>query len=110
MNGLETMVTALRKKEVRYIFTFEQNIKFWLNKLKLCDVVAVTPLRHPTVGGWYYGISIPVPVRTRIDKILQFLWVIQDGINGDERFKGVPLDCGASFTKVDHSVLFILYF
>ncbi len=108
MNRMEPMIEALLNRKVRYIFMFEQNIKFWLNRRKLCDVVAVTPLHHPTAGGWYYSTSVPVAVRTRIDKILQFLWVMQDGINGDERFKGVPLDCGASFTKVNHSVLFIL--
>lgn len=110
MNRMDDMITALltEKSDVEYIFAFEKNIKFFLHKRKLCNSVSVTPLNLKTVGGWYYSTAVPMLVRTRIDKMLQHMWISQEAINNVNRFQEVPIDCGASYTKVDHSILFIL--
>ena len=107
MESLKTLITALKRKKLDYIFTYELNVKFHLYSQKLCDLISVSPLHLAAVGGWYYATTIESTVRTRIDKILNHLWATE-ALQEMYKFDEKPLDCGASITQVDYSVLVIL--
>ena len=107
MDTLVGLITALKRKRLDYIFTYELNVKFHLHSQKLCSIIAVSPLHLGAVGGWYYTTMIDSTIRTRIDKILNLLWATE-ALADIYTFDDVPLDCGASATQVDYSVLLVL--
>ncbi len=96
---------AILRHEAEYTLAFAINVRNELAKMELCGKISVSQLDLPTtVGGWYYSVAIPPPVRVRIDKILQRLRDEKEVMN---QLKQVPLDCGVETEKIDAYILLV---
>ncbi len=108
LKTLDDAVDSVKKKTVKYAFSFESKGATMLRRDNLCDKIYAVPMVKRYSGGWYYGISIPRELRQEIDPALAIL-VLEDLPRKSSRAFGESLlNCGNLTGKLDCKVLLFI--
>ena len=105
---LDEAIALVRNKAVKYAFAFETISAAILRRDNLCDVISARPMVKNKFGGWYYGASIPLILRQKIDEALITL-VFEDLPRKSVKFLGRSLlDCRKSTDELDDRILVLI--
>ena len=72
-SSLKEIIELVKNKTVKYAFSSETSVANVLHSENLCNTLVAVPTDKRDVGGWYYSSSVPVELRTNIDKALSKL-------------------------------------
>ena len=107
--SLDDIIDMVVKKRVKYAFSFQSTVSNILYLDNLCDKVVAVPTEKRDAGGWYYGINIPMELRSNIDKALSNLVLKQKPNDWRNQYGESPLSCGRVTGGIDHKVIMVLF-
>jgi len=106
-NSQLEMIGLLANRKIKYVVTFEDDVKYFLYQQRLCGKVTTANLRLRSMGGWHYSSAVPKNVTDSFDDALLQLALDRVSSLGDT-YGSRSLDCGDVEQKVDGKVMTLL--